>query len=136
MDQALARRKLLSALQGLFGCTSTFECYDWHLQPVQLFLSMYLRSNPDKAFLLWITFDSFPDKAPSYLFVNPQTKKVEPESWPTGTAFKKDWPGICLKGTREFYDRGHPERRGEWSVEAYPVASVLQEIQVELNKCQ
>ena len=136
MDQALARRKLLRALQCLFGCTSAFEEYDWHLQPVQLFVSMYLRDKPDAAFLLRIAFDGFPDKAPSYLFVNPQTKKVELGSWPTGAAFKKKWPGICLKGTREFYDQGHPDRRGEWSPETYPVASVLQEIQVELNKCQ
>ena len=136
MDQALARRKLLRALHHLFGCTPAFEEYDWQLQPVQLFLSMHPRDKPEEAFLLRITFDSFPDTAPSYLFVNPQTKKVDPDSWPTGRAFKKDWPGICLKGTREFYAVGHPERRGEWSLETDTVASVLQEIQVELNKCQ
>lgn len=134
MDPVLLRKKLLKVLCALFSNEAAFEEYGWILLPPEIYIQMNPRGKPESKSLVRITFEGFPEQAPSYILVNPQTKAVESHiAWPT-SAYKPDWPGFCLNGTREFYTKGHPDRTPQWSPEGFPVAAVLQEIQVELNR--
>jgi hypothetical protein len=135
MDPILVRKKLLKTLQALFSNEAAFEEYGWELLPPEIYIRMHPQGKPDQKYVVRITFDGFPDEAPSYVFVNPQTKALDGQGCPSMSAYKQDWPGFCLNGTKEFYNRGHSDRRPQWAPEKYPIASVLQEIQVELNKC-
>ncbi|MCI0724485.1 MAG: hypothetical protein L0338_36805 [Acidobacteria bacterium] len=135
MDPVVAQRKLLAALQAFFSHQAEFEEYGWRLEPPIIYIWMHPRGKPDSQYLLRITFENFPDEAPSYVPVNSETRQPRGDAWPSMSAYKPDWPGFCLNGTREFYKQGHPDRQSQWSPETFPVARVLQEIQVELNKC-
>jgi hypothetical protein len=135
MDPIVARKKLLRALQALFSNEAAFEEYDWELVSPEIYVQMHPRGKLDQKYVVRITFEAFPDEAASYVCVNSQTKALDGQGCPPISAYKADWPGFCLNGTKEFYKKGHPERTPQWTPEKYPIALVLQEIQVELNKC-
>ena len=110
--------------------------YNWEIEVIgdDIYLKMMLKGNFEKSYILRVRCDNYPQEIPSFLFVNPITKEEDLSFWPNGNAFKKEWPGICINGTREFYQPGkHSERRDRWSPEKYPILQVLQEIQVLLK---
>ena len=82
--------------------TSLPEGYGWELEVDGLELSIDMTSPKDgKAYTLLVRFDDFPQKPPSYKFDGP---------WPTSPDIKED-RGVCIVGTREFYNEfGHGDR--------------------------
>jgi len=134
VDQRVSEQLLNEAFED-FAASTHAQVYGWKIsrEDLDIFVEMTPRGKTAK-YLLRIRCREFPVEPPSYQFVDPQTKKVDWSHFPKGSAFKKQWLGICINGTREFYQRGHPERRKDWSYGKYPFAAVTQEIQVLMNR--
>ncbi|MBI4090736.1 MAG: hypothetical protein HY422_01815 [Candidatus Komeilibacteria bacterium] len=103
--------------------------YGWKFDIDGLVVHVTLRrgADPERDYLLRITFDEFPKRAPSYVFIDPKTKENNPEAWPPGTRHKAGGAGgICTPGTREFHEIIHKDdAQYPWNAERYTVLEAL-----------
>lgn len=82
---------------------------DWQFEVDDLTVYTTLRPRQKRGleFLLRTTFDDFPRRAPSYVFVDVKSKEMKDDAWPPGVKHGHKVPGICTPGTREFYEAYH-----------------------------
>jgi hypothetical protein len=128
--------KLQEAYEALIANQAAIREYSWEISRdgVNIYVTMRPRKQPHRQFTVRIQCDDFPVRAPSYQFVSPKTLVPDPSHMPKAPGFMPHWPGVCINGTREFYEKGHPERRNDWSFTKYPFATVLQEMQVLIDQ--
>lgn len=96
-------------------------------------LAVYVRMRPriarEPEFLLWASFDDFPRRAPSCVFVDGQTRQPNDEAWPPDVRHGSQPPGICTPGTREFHEHYHAnDKQHPWDSDRYPFLKTLMEI--------
>lgn len=109
--------------------------YGWKLKDDGLFLHVEMghRRKSSPVYLLQISFDDYPQRAPSYVFVD--IGSLEPGSWPPNVQHSAQPPGICTPGTRECIEIYHKgEAQYQWDPQKYPVRLVLMEIQRMLER--
>lgn len=101
MDDELSKKKMTQQVDDLKD-TSLTDAYGWDLEVDDLELTITMPSpKNDNEYTLVVTFDDFPQQPPSYLF---------DEDWPNCPDIKED-RGVCIVGTREFYNEfGHGDR--------------------------
>lgn len=93
------------------------------------FVSLRPRRQQDKLFLLRISFDDFSRRAPSYVFVDPETRKESDAAWPPGIRHGSSPPGVCTPGTREFHEHYHQnDHQYPWNPTERSVLLTLAEI--------
>ena len=97
-------------------------------------LAIYVRMRPrtarDRLFLLCASFDDFPRRAPSCVFVEAQTRRPNDGAWPPNVRHGSAPPGICTPGTREFHEHYHVnDKQHPWDADRYPFLQTLMEIQ-------
>lgn len=103
----------------------------WGLDVADLvaYVTMQPRHHPEQTFLLRVSFDEFPRRAPSYVFVGRETKQVIDAAWPPGVRHGASPTGICTPGTREFHEHFHANDQGyPWDAERYTVLDTLHRI--------
>ena len=111
------------------------EGFGWTIEKngLRVFIEMRHRRKPDQIFLNKITFEDYPRRAPSYVFVDRETKN--PGGWPPKVKHGSEPPGICTPGTRECIENYHQnDRKYQWDPQKYPVRKVLMEIQKLLEQ--
>jgi hypothetical protein len=111
------------------------EPYGWAIERTGLsvYIEMRHRRKPDDAYLLRVAFEDYPRRAPSYVFVDKETKN--PGSWPPNVKHGSDPPGICTPGTREcieYYHKG--DAKYQWDHNKYTFRFVMMEIQKLLEQ--
>lgn len=107
------------------------RAFNWQFEVdgLTVHVGMRPRTRTDVSYLLRASFDDFPRHAPSCLFVNPQTRVSDGNSWPPGVRHDGPPAGICTPGTREFHDYYHAnDRQYVWNPESYPFLTTLAEI--------
>lgn len=117
MDDELSKKKMTQQVDDLKG-TSLSDAYGWDLSVdgLQLTIDMPSPKN-DNEYTLVVTFDDFPQQPPSYLF---------DDDWPNCPDIKED-RGICIVGTREFYNEfGHGDR--DFSHQEHTLKKTVQRI--------
>ncbi|MEW6105131.1 MAG: hypothetical protein AB1563_02045 [Bacillota bacterium] len=132
----MVRSKVDEAYAELLRNQAAIDAYGWQVSrdDQAIYVLMHPRQHPERKFMLRIKCDDFDARPPSYQFVDPATKVVSVNHMPNGRGFIPAWPGVCIHGTREFYELGHRDYRIRWSSKEYPFARVLQEIQVLINQ--
>jgi hypothetical protein len=117
MDDELSKKKMTQQVDNL-KATSLPDAYGWDLavDGLQLTIDMPSPKN-DNEYTLVVTFDDFPQQPPSYLF---------DDDWPNCPDIKED-RGICIVGTREFYNEfGHGDR--DFNHQEHTVKKTVQRI--------
>lgn len=116
------------------------DYYDWSIQETDLiaYVTMRPRRRPEQSYLMRIAFDDFPQKAPSYVFVDTASHEITAEAWPPNVKHNDSLPGICTPGTREFHDKYHlNDAQYPWSPKRYSFLDTVQRIQEMIEKgCQ
>lgn len=126
-DPELSAIKLRKAYDQLMS-HPVVKTYAWEISPLdgeEFDVGLRHSVRREEVYLVRIRCDGFP-QPPSYVFVDPHSKQVV---HPQVRGYQRGWPGLCINGTREFYEKGHPERRNRWTYARYPFARVLGEIQ-------
>ena len=93
---------------------------------LRLYLMLRPRKRKNLSFLLRATFDDFPQRAPSYVFVENGSKEMTGAAWPPDVRHGADPPGICTPGTREFHENYHVnDQQYPWdSLEFYVLGTI------------
>jgi hypothetical protein len=137
-DPEITKAKLKEELEAVLALQDTVAYHQWKIVPEELtvYVTMHPRNAPNKKYLARFTYDDFPQRAPAFTFVDPDTRKEGKEFWPRHGAFisatNREPPQLCIAGVREFHESLHREK--PWSPECYPLAKVLESIQAELTK--
>jgi hypothetical protein len=135
VDSEITKAKIKEQVDFLKGSSLAKE-YGWIItqENIDVLAQLNPVKVPAKKFMVRLRCDDYPQKAPSVIFVNPDTKKEGLEFWPHGNAFKTtaNPPGICIRGTREFHEHYH--KGDPWDPKKFTFAVVLQFIQREINK--
>lgn len=101
-----------------------------------VFVGMRSRRAPGQFYLLRASFDEYPKRAPSFVFVDPDTKAPSDSAWPPGVRHSADPPGICTPGTREFHEHFHKnEPQHAWDRVKHTLLATVHEIQRLLDTC-
>ena len=111
------------------------EAFQWKIQKdgIAVFVEMCHRRKPDRSYVLRVSFEDYPKRALSYVFVNIDTKI--PGRWPPNVKHGSDPPGICTPGTRECIEHYHKgDAKYQWDPNKYTLRYVLMEIQKMLEK--
>lgn len=111
--------------------SAMFGALGWGFEVVDLtlYVTMRHRRRADQAFLLRVTFDDFPRRAPSYVFVNLNTRELRDDAWPPNVKHGDALPGICTPGTREFHEKYHlNDAQYPWDSERWTVLDTLQRV--------
>jgi hypothetical protein len=101
--------------------------WDFDVDGLTVYIKMRRATDPAKEYVLRLTFDDFPKRAPSYKFVDPKTRKPNDDAWPPGTRHEADGTGgICTPGTREFHEIIHKgDAQYPWDADRYSVLGAL-----------
>lgn len=138
MDPQTVREKFQSEIDVIKN-SAICKAFSWEIQ-VELekfltYVEMCSRKAKEKKFLLRIIFDDYPQRAPSYVFVDINTKEEKAEVWPPNLRHPGPPPGICTLGTREFYENLHKnEQAYQWDSNKFKIISTLQNIQILIDR--
>jgi len=131
MDAETVQTLIAEELDQVRGSALWRACH-WEIEEDGL--AVYVRMRPrtarEREFVLRASFDDFPRRAPSCVFVDGQTRQPNDGAWPPGVRHGSAPPGICTPGTREFHDNYHAnDKQHPWDSDRYPFLQTLMEIQ-------
>ena len=110
-----------SAMAGVLG-------WGFEIDELTVYVTLTRKIEPDHTYLLCACFDEFPRRAPSYRFVDPDTKGDGPDAWPPGVMHSPY--KICTPGTREFHEELHKDdAQYSWDADRYTVLATLRMVQ-------
>lgn len=126
---AQVKQATQSAMAPIFG-------WSFDTQDLVVYVTLKHRRRPEFIYLLRVSFDEFPRLAPSYIFVERETKQMSIGAWPHDVKHGAEPPGICTPGTREFHEHWHKgDAQHRWDPERYTFLSTLQMIQQLMEHC-
>lgn len=138
MDPEISKKQLKAEVDAVLALQDTVAYHRWEIvtDGLMVYVTMYPRRSPSKKYVARFAYDNFPQQAPAFTFVNPETRGEGKEFWPRhgefNNAVNRKPPQLCIAGVREFHEMLH--RDYPWSPERYPLAKVLESIQAELTK--
>jgi hypothetical protein len=130
MDPETVRAKMIAQVDWALHSAMT-KVFAWVIETdgVVAYVQMRHRRRSEYVFLLRASFDEFPRRAPSYVFVDLQSKQLTDSAWPAGARHGDSLPGICTPGTREFHEKYHlNDAQHPWDAERYSFLDTLQRI--------
>lgn len=130
MDIETARAKMSAQLDRVRqGGMSRELGWEFEVADLTLYVMMRPRKRPDRAYLLRVMFDDFPQRAPSYAFVHPQARQLSDDAWPPNVKHGDALPGICTPGTREFHEKYHAnDGQYPWDAERWTLLDTLHRV--------
>ena len=130
MDQQTIDAKMVAQLEAAKRSAMT-KVFAWEYETLGLvtYVAVRHRRHPERRYLLRVSFDDFPRRAPSYVFVDSTTREPKDDAWPAGVKHPNPPLGICTPGTREFHENYHlGDAQYPWSEERYSFLDTLQRI--------
>jgi hypothetical protein len=116
---AQVNRAANSAMARAFG-------WSFEIEDLALYALLRHRRRSEHTYLLRVSFEEFPRRAPSYVFVDRQNKEVTDAAWPPGVKHGDPLPGICTPGTRECHEKYHAnDAQYAWDAERYTFLDTL-----------
>ncbi len=130
MDLDTVRSKMMAQVdQARQGPMAAVFGWAFETDDLVVFVTLRHRRQPERVYLLRVSFDDFPKRAPSYLFVDSGTKQMKPEAWPPDVGHGNPPTGICTPGTREFHEQLHRnDAQYVWDAEKYTFLTTLEMI--------
>ena len=139
MDEEISIHKAQDQLARLLAKKALIAYHGWEmkLEALYLYVLIYPKRQATLKFMARFHHDGYPQRAPAFTFVDPQTGQEGKQYWPQKgpsfqTALSRNPPQLCIAGIREFHEILHKERL--WDARKYPLPIVLQDIQIELDK--
>jgi hypothetical protein len=131
MDAEIVRAKMAEYIARARGTALARACgWTFEIEDRRAFVTLQHRRRHDSAYLLGITFEEFPRRAPSYVFVDRTTREITAAAWPPNVKYDGNPPGICAPGTREFHEHYHRnDAQYAWDPNRYTFAETLLNIQ-------
>lgn len=138
MDPQTVRESFQKEIDSIRS-SSLCKAFKWefeiNIEEYLAYLIMMPRKAEDRRYLLRIKFDDYPQRAPSYIFVDNNTKEERVDVWPPGIRHSGPPPGICTPGTREFHEHLHKnDARHQWDADKYKISNTLMQIQLLIDK--
>jgi hypothetical protein len=133
MDAETVRAKMMKQVDAARQSGMAGE-YGWRFEVDAerhtAFITMRDRRRPKRTYVLRTVFDDFPARAPSYVFVDAQTRESTPDAWPPNVKHGDDaLAGICTPGTREFHEKWHlNDATWPWNPDRLSFLDTLQRI--------
>lgn len=132
MDAETVRAKMMKQVTAAQESAMADEYlwrFDIDAERHTVYVAMRDRRRPDRSYLLRTVFDDFPARAPSYGFVDAQTKEITPGAWPPNVQHSDPLPGICTPGTRAFHEKFHlNDASWPWNPDRLTFLDTLQRI--------
>jgi len=116
---------------GIVQSSAMLNTFGWSIEQDGLTVYVTLRHRRKRGctYLLRATFDDFPARAPSCVFVSRETKELRDDAWPPSVRHSQPPPGICTPGTRECHEHYHRNDAGcPWDPKPNTFLSTLLEI--------
>lgn len=139
MDDEISKAKMRQQVDSVRSVEQIVAYHGWEFseEGLQLFVALKPRAKPDLRFIARLSYDGFPQRAPSLTFVNPETKEPGTDFWPRQApaftkAVRRQPPQLCIEGLREFHEQLHQER--PWNPEIHTLGRLLESMQAEINK--
>lgn len=131
MDVQTIQAKMTDYVAPARACALAQVCgWTFEVDAAQVYVELKHRRKPESVYLLRISFEDFPRRAPSYLFVDRESKNLTPAAWPPNVKHEEAFPGICTPGTREFHERYHlNDAQYPWDPDRYTFTDTLHRIQ-------
>ena len=106
MDLETIRAKMLAQVDEA-RASAMGRTFSWRFEVVGLsvYVTLRRRADANREYVLRAHRDDFPQRAPSYVFVETVTKEDVESAWPPGVAHSRS--KICTPGTREFHEDLH-----------------------------
>ena len=136
MDKETVRTKMVAELD-LARSSRLADAFGWTFEVDQLdvFVKMSPRRKRDQACMLKVNFDDFPRQAPSYVFVDLETRTTTVQAWPPGIKHGSQPDGICVAGTRECHAHYHKnDAKYAWEATKWQFLSTLHDIHRLMEK--
>ena len=116
--------------------TVAYHGWEFQLGDLELLVFINPKAQPEVRFLAQLSYEDYPQKAPSLAFVNPDTKEPGREFWPQkGKAFaaavSRNPPQLCIEGVREYHEQLHSG--AQFIPEVHTLAKLLDSMQAELD---
>jgi len=130
MDLETVRAKIMAQIEHAQQSAMTVV-FGWafEIEDLVVYVMLRHRRRSESVSLLRVSFDDFPKRAPSYVFVDRNTRQITQEAWPPGVKHSDNPPSICTPGTREFHEHLHrSDAAYPWDPEKYTFLSTLSEI--------
>jgi len=143
LDPELSGHFFQEQVAKLQSLTELSEHHGWvtNIEGFDVFVTMHPKKHPEKTFLARVRCTEYPKKAPSFQFVDPNTKQEGAQYWPNAGPFQaaisrsQSQPQLCIPGIREFHEGCHASDSSRpWSYEKYPIVEILEAVQAELDK--
>ena len=135
MDHATVRAKMMRQVDA--ATTSALaRAMEWEFEVDDLlvFIKMRPRKSTISPYLLKVSFEDFPRRAPSYVFVAAETRQIDSSGWPPGVKHRDTLPGICTPGTRECHEKWHKnDKKYPWNPDIYSFLDTLCRIQAMME---
>ncbi len=130
MDHETVRAKMTAQVeQARRSAMATAFGWNFEIEDLTVYVTLRPRRCAESVYVLGASFDDFPKRAPSYVFVDRNTRQITQECWPPGVKHSDNPPKICTPGTREFHERLHQnDSQYPWDPEKYTFLSTLSEI--------
>jgi hypothetical protein len=131
MDTETVRAKMDQYIAPARGAALAQACgWSFDLDGLRALVTLKHRRKPECTHVLRVTFEEFPRRAPSYVFVDPKTKEITAGAWPPNVKYDGNPPGICTPGTREFHENYHAnDAQYSWDPARYTFTDTLLRIQ-------
>jgi hypothetical protein len=130
MDSETVKAAMVAELDEVHA-SALARVFDWRIEANELtaYCHLHARQVLEPLFLLRVSFEDFPSRAPSCVFVDQESLAASDAAWPPGVRHGRQPPGICTPGTREFHEHYHlNDRQHVWSHDRYPLLQTLAEI--------
>lgn len=139
MESEVISHKIQEQLDYLQAHNNLFIYHGWQVTPggLYVYVLMYPKKSPNLKFMARFYYEGYPQRAPAFTFIDPQTRQEGKQFWPQqGSAFQaalgRNPPQLCIPGIREFHEILHTNYT--WNVNKYLLCKVLEDIQVEMDK--
>lgn len=130
MDIETTRAKMMAQFDQARQSATARACgWVFAVEELTVYVTMRARRKQDRSFLLRVMFEDFPRRAPSYVFVEANTRQVTDAAWPPNVKHGSPPPGICTPGTRECHEHYHKnDAKYTWDADKETFLSTLQMI--------
>jgi len=103
--------------------------WSFEIEDLVLYVPLRHRRRSEHTYLLRVTFEEFPRRAPSYVFVDRQSKEVTEAAWPPGVNAGVRFPESVRRHS-EFHEKYHAnDAQYAWDAERYTFLDTLLRIQ-------
>ena len=137
MNEELAELNLQDDIEKTLSCKDASRWNIVKAGPLEIFITVYPKDNPDEIFQARLLWQSYPDQPPSLKFRDIESGRIDmPSAWPVVRGFRPTSLDACVNWTLEGLNL-HPEWRTDsnfrWDPRGNIFLKIVRTLQDELD---